>query len=89
MKRDPKHESLRLHRARRAAERAELDAALSCADAMLADAKAQMLRGLMQLSLVHPRYAACAIGNAVLRLDDAREALRKHFDTIGSKDHEQ
>lgn len=49
MKRDPKAESLRLHRARRAAERAQLDGALSDADVALQQCRAACLGALLTL----------------------------------------
>jgi len=86
MKRNPKDESIRLHRARRAAERAELDAALFAADRELQACRAGCIEALVQLCRRRPQEAVHRLSDAIMRIDQGRLTLRKYFDQLGTKD---
>lgn len=86
MKRSPKDESTRLHRARRAAERAGLDDALSAADRELQACRAGCLEALVQVCAFRPYEAMQQLATAINRIDQGRLALRKFFDQLGTKD---
>lgn len=84
--RDPSAESARLHRARRAAERAELDSALAAADTDLQGVKDKCAEAVLYLVRGRTIEALHRMADVVQDVERARRVLREYFDQYGSRD---
>lgn len=85
--RDPREESVRLHRARRAAELRERDAALCAADLALADVKRALAHAVLAVMRGRPE-APELVAAAAAQVEQARLILRTYFDNNpGESEH--